>query len=79
MLNAKTVGAVLREYRQRRGLTLSVASGLAGMSTAHLSKLELGEKLANLNSIFKIAYALGVPPEEIVREIDRRTQNELSL
>jgi transcriptional regulator with XRE-family HTH domain len=79
MLDAKIVGAVLREYRKSRGLTLSVTSGLAGMSAAHLSKLERGDKLANLDSLFKIAHALHVPPGEIVEKIDHRIEKERSL
>ena len=74
MLDAKAVGAVLRRYRQQRGLTLAVVSGLADMSTAHLSKLERGDKLANLDSVFKVARALEVSPADIVRDIEKEMQ-----
>lgn len=76
MLDKTVVGEVLRFYRLKRGLTLDVVSGLAGMSRDHLNKLELGNKLANLNSIFRIAHALEVPPGEMIAEIDRRMKEK---
>jgi len=39
---AKTVGGLLRKIRFKRGLTLEVVAGLAGVSAGFLSQVERG-------------------------------------
>ncbi len=40
--DASTIGARARRIRRRRGLSLDVVAGLAGISETYLSMLELG-------------------------------------
>ncbi len=70
MVEPGLIGAVLTEYRKRSGLTQEVLSGLAGLDRTHYSKLERGLRSPTVDTLFKLAHALGVPPHEIVRSIE---------
>ena len=70
MVNPKTTGSVLQKYRNKKGITQEVFSGLAGLDRAHYSKLERGLQNPTLDTLFKIAYALDMPPHELVIAIE---------
>lgn len=54
------LGQRLRSAREARGLTLDQVSELAGLSKAHLSRLESGERQASIGALVDLATALGV-------------------
>lgn len=54
------VGQRLRSAREARGLTLDQVSELAGLSKAHLSRLESGGRQASIGALVDLATALGV-------------------
>lgn len=56
----------VREVRKQRGLTLEQLAELAGMSAGHLSRIERHEKGWSMESLPKLAQALGVPPEQLI-------------
>ena len=70
MVKPEIVGRVLAEYRERRGLTQDVLSGLAGLDRTHYSKLERGLRIPTLDTLFKIGQALDVPPHMILKSIE---------
>ncbi len=70
MVTPEIIAGVLVEYRNRAGLTQEVLSGLAGLDRTHYSKLERGLRSPTIDTLFKLAHALGVPPHEIVRAIE---------
>lgn len=70
MVKPEIVGRVLTEYRERRGLTQDVLSGLAGLDRTHYSKLERGLRVPTLDTLFKIGQALDVPPHIILKTIE---------
>lgn len=70
MVTPKIVGRVLTEYRERKGLTQDVLSGLAGLDRTHYSKLERGLRSPTLDTLFKIGQALDVAPHEILKSIE---------
>ncbi len=75
MVESAIVGRVLAEYRERKGLTQDVLSGLAGLDRTHYSKLERGLRSPTLDTLFKIGQALDIPPHVIVKAIeDAHTQ-----
>ena len=76
MVTAKLVGMVLQQYRTQRKMSQELLSGLAGIDRTHYSKIERGLRSPTLDTLFKIARALGVPPEEIVRTIDEAVEKE---
>jgi transcriptional regulator with XRE-family HTH domain len=53
MPSADEIGARVRTFRKRRGLSLEVASGLAGISIAQLSRLERGERRFNRRGLIE--------------------------
>jgi transcriptional regulator with XRE-family HTH domain len=60
------MGKRLRQIRLARGKSQEVVAGLAGISAAHLSRLESGERALDRRSLVaKLATALGVAPSEI--------------
>ncbi|MGH3938501.1 MAG: helix-turn-helix domain-containing protein [Pseudonocardiaceae bacterium] len=64
----KSVGALLRKIRLKRGLTLEVVAGLAGITAGFLSRVERGEvPLERLSHWKGVAAALGVPLWELLR------------
>ena len=70
MVESGIVGRILAEYRERKGLTQDVLSGLAGLDRSHYSKLERGLRSPTLDKLFKIGQALDIPPHVIVKAIE---------
>ena len=71
MLDAIVVGKVIQRYREQRGLSQEVLSGLADIGRTHLSAIERGARKPTLETFFKISEALGVAPSEIIAEIEK--------
>ena len=71
-VSAKVVGTVIKEYREKKGLSQEVLSGLADLDRTHYSKIERGERMPTISTLFKIANALAVSPSPIVRSIEER-------
>ncbi|MGH3997001.1 MAG: helix-turn-helix domain-containing protein [Pseudonocardiaceae bacterium] len=58
--DARTIGARVRMIRRRRGLSLDVVAGLAGITKTYLSMLELGQRGFNRRGLIEdLADALG--------------------
>lgn len=66
----KAVGRVIRQMRKEKGLSQEVFSGLAGIARSHLSMIESGDKQANFETLWKIANAFDMLPNELVRMIE---------
>ena len=71
MLDAKTVGAVIAEYREEKGLSQEVASGLAGIGRTHLSAIERGERKPTLETFCRVAEALNIKPSALLAKIEK--------
>ena len=65
--DSKAFGVVIARLRTRRGLTQEAASALAGIARSHLAMLENGRKTVKLDTLWRIAEALGTRPSELVR------------
>ena len=72
MLDSELVGNVIKEIREKKGLSQEVVSGLAGIGRTHLSAIERGERKPTLETLFKISDALDVKPSYIVTNIENR-------
>lgn len=66
-LNEK-FGLTLKETRKRHGLTQAQLSDLTGISQSPLSRIERGDWNVSLEVIERIASAMGVEVEIIIRE-----------
>jgi len=60
------VGSRLRGVREQRGLTLTEAATLAGMSKSTLSRLETGQRRPSLELLLPLAQTYRVPLDDLV-------------
>ena len=78
MLDAVIVGRVIQRMREERKQSQELVSGFAGIGRTHLSAIERGERKPTLETLFRIADALGVRPSTIMAaieaELDRTRQ-----
>lgn len=76
MLDSIIVGRVIQQFRERRGLSQEVVSGLADIGRTHLSAIERGVRKPTMETFFKLAEAMNVAPSELMRlielEIDKK-------
>jgi len=57
-------------------LSQEALSGLAGIARTHLTMIENGSKAANFETLWKIAYGLGIRPSALVRHIEAMCEEE---
>ena len=62
------LGPKVRRVRRERGMTLEGLAAAAGISAAHLSRLESGERQPSLDGLLRLAFGLGVPFDELFEE-----------
>lgn len=70
MVSAKLIGTVIQKLRKEKKLSQEVLSGLAGLDRTHYSKIERGLRSPTIDTAFKIAQALNIPPHELIRQIE---------
>lgn len=82
MFDSGVVGILIKNLRKERKLSQEVLSGLAGLDRTHYSKIERNQRCPNLESVFKIAYALDLKPNELVllieEELNKSDENPLN-
>lgn len=66
----ETVGAAIRELRQRDGLTIAQIAEKADISRGMLSKIENGHTSAGMDTLARIARALGVSMSMLFSKYD---------
>lgn len=69
-------GPVLRQLRLEKNLTQDQLSEMVGVASPFISMLESGHKYPNLEMIFKLADALGVPSGDILNKMEERGKRE---
>jgi len=70
------IGNILKELRDKKGLTQEQLSGLATLDRTHYSKLERGLRSPTIETLFKIAQAIDIKPHEIMMIIENRINIE---
>ena len=73
--NSQITGRIIRDLRRQRGWSQEVLSGLAGIARSHLSEIENGEKNANVDTLWRIAEALGIRMSELMRRVEEDNKN----
>ena len=76
MVSAELIGQTIQQARIKKGLSQDVVSGLAGLDRTHYSKIERGLRSPTIDTLFKIAHALDVPPHEIIQNIEKEVKND---
>ena len=63
-------GRIIRELRLERGMSQEVLSGLAVVSRSHLAEIESGKDNANVETLWRIADALGIRLSDLMRRVE---------
>lgn len=69
VLFRELLGAVLRDQRQQRGLTLREVSAQARVSLGYISEIERGQKEASSELLASLCQALDVPLSDVLSEV----------
>lgn len=75
----RALAGVLRQLRLERGLTQEELGMECGLHRTFISQLERGLKSPSLYTIFRLAAALAIEPDELVRRVAlkvRRTSDD---
>lgn len=64
------VGKVIARFRDNKGVTQEVLSGLSDIGRTHLSAIERGERKPTLETLYRISRALDVDMSDIVIAIE---------
>ena len=78
VIQTELIGRIIQAKRKSRGMSQEVLSGLAGLDRTHYSKIERGLRSPTIDTLFKIAHALDIPPHEIVIDIETATKMQES-
>ena len=76
MLDPVVVGSVIQRFREEKGYSQELVSGLAGIGRTHLSAIERGERKPTLETLFKIAYALDVKPSTLLQAVEAEIEKK---
>ena len=66
MSSKQNIGKIIRNYRRKKPLTLNQLSDLSGVSVAHLSRVELGQRVPSPRTLQSIARPLGFDLNELL-------------
>ena len=72
----KIFGVVLRDLRDKSGLSQEKLAELSDLERTFISFLERGERQPSLTTIFKIANALDISATQLISEVEDRIQAE---
>lgn len=76
MLNPVIVGGVIQQYRESRGMSQELVSGLAGIGRTHLSAIERGERRPTLETFYKISQAMQIRPSVLLAAIENAVEKQ---
>lgn len=76
MVSAELVGKVIQNLRKAKGISQEILSGFAALDRTHYSKIERGLRSPTIDTLFKIAHALGIPPHELMIEIEKAIEEQ---
>ena len=72
--NSAVTGIIIRRLRLARGMTQDVLSGLANIPRSHLAMIEAGTKNASVDTLWRIAQALGLHLSELMRMVESESR-----
>lgn len=82
MFNSEVISVVLKREREKRNITQEVLSGLAGLNRVHYSYIERNLRCPNIETLFRLSYALDIKPNELIllieEEFDKRGETPFS-
>ena len=72
------VGEVIAQFRQKKGITQEVLSGLSDIGRTHLSAIERGTRKPTLETLYRICNALDIPMSSVVLVLEDRIKDSES-
>ena len=66
----KAFGVVLKRHRKAKGWTQETLALESGHERVFISWLENAKNQPTISTIFTLATALGVPPSELIRDVE---------
>lgn len=75
-LDAKIVGKVIADYRQKSGISQEVLSDLADIGRSYLNAIERGERKLILETFYRICTALNITMSKVITEIEKEIENQ---
>ncbi len=69
-------GKVIRELRKKKGMSQEVLSGFAGIERSHLTMIETGKKSANVETLWRIADALGLRMSQLMAMVEEAGEQQ---
>jgi len=73
-MNMIILGKAIKRFREKKGLSQDVLSGLAGMNRSYLSEIENGRYNLTVMVLYKLADALEVRTSDILRAAEEMTE-----
>jgi transcriptional regulator with XRE-family HTH domain len=70
----EAVAEVIRGHRARLGISQESLSVKAGVHRTFISKIEKSSRNPTIESVFRLSMALGMEPEDLVREIKEKAR-----
>jgi transcriptional regulator with XRE-family HTH domain len=67
----RVFGEVVRELRQRQGLSQEHLAAAAGIDRAYMGGIERGLRNPSLTMISRVAGGLGLPMSEVLKAVER--------
>ena len=75
MLDPVAVGRAVAFYRNQKGISQEVLSGLADIGRSHLSAIERGERKPTLETLYRISRALDIKMSTIIIKLEEELEN----
>lgn len=74
--NHKITGQVIGRIRTQCNMSQEVLSGLSGVARSHLAMIETGTKNANVDTLWRIAEALGMRLSELFQLVENEIEKK---
>ena len=78
-LDPKLVGRVIAQFRNKKGLSQEVVSGLASIGRSHLSAIERGERKPTLETFYRICIALNVNMSVVIEALEEEIEKNKTI
>ena len=62
----QNIGEIIRKHRKSLRLTVSELSRMSGVSTTHLGRIEIGQRVPSARVLQSVAEHLGLRPNELL-------------
>ncbi len=69
-LDAQKVGKTIAFFRNQKGISQEVLSGLADIGRSHLSAIERGERKPTLETLYRICSALNIKMSTLIIKLE---------